>query len=116
MFLSIVCQKGGVGKSTLAVNIADVYSKKGKKVLLIDLDPQGNSTTYLHNKEKSTFDSLDLLENKKKIDIDQIPEVRENLCLIPSNQEVKRLISSKLVAGSILRKRETKKSLRVLIS
>ena len=105
MFLSIVCQKGGVGKSTLAVNIADVYSKKGKKVLLIDLDPQGNSTTYLHNKEQSTFDSLDLLENKKKIDIDQIPEVRENLYLIPSNQEVKRLISSKLVAGSILRKK-----------
>lgn len=52
--ISILCQKGGVGKTTAAVNIASVLSKIGYKTLLIDLDPQGNVATYL-NQEKKQF-------------------------------------------------------------
>ena len=85
MFLSIICQKGGVGKTTLSVNISHIFAKKGKKTLLIDLDPQGNSTTYLsNNKDKKALSSLDLLDTRDPIDPENIPEVRENLYLIQS--------------------------------
>ena len=107
MFISIICQKGGVGKTTLSVNISDIIAKKGKKTLLIDLDPQGNSTTYLYNKKKnSSFDTLTLLEEKEPINLEEITEVRENLFLIPANQKIKRLINEKLFAGSVLYKRK----------
>ena len=46
--ISIVCQKGGVGKTTIVVNLSSMFSKKGYKTLLIDLDPQGNLSTYLN--------------------------------------------------------------------
>jgi len=95
--LSIINQKGGVGKTTLSVNISDIIAKKGKKTLLIDLDPQGNSTTYLYNKKKNcSFDALTLLEEKEPINLEEITEVRENLFLIPANQKIKRLINEKL--------------------
>ena len=107
MFISIICQKGGVGKTTLSVNISDIIARNDKKTLLIDLDPQGNATTYLYNKkEEHSFDVLSLLEGKEPIDIDELPEVRKNLFLIPANQKIKRLISEKLFAGSVLYNRK----------
>jgi len=60
--ISVVNQKGGVGKSTSAINIAAYLAKKGFNILLIDLDPQSNSTSglgvYPENIEKSIYDAI----------------------------------------------------------
>lgn len=79
-------QKGGVGKTTSAVNIAASVGILGKKVLLIDLDPQGNTTSGVGiNKKNLKATSYELLINETTADKAIIQTEFKNLAVIPSN-------------------------------
>ncbi len=84
MILSVSNQKGGVGKTTSAINISAGLALKGKKVLLLDLDPQGNATSGL-NVEKDNMGIYDVMINGENIENVIMETQVKNLFLIPSN-------------------------------
>jgi chromosome partitioning protein len=87
--IAICNQKGGVGKTTTSINLAAYLAMAGKKVMLIDLDPQANATSGIginkHDIKKSTYHIL--LEESELAEILQKTNI-DNLVLAPSNLDL----------------------------
>ena len=83
--IAVTNQKGGVGKTTTAVNVAFYLAKAGKSVLLVDFDPQGNATSGLgFNKQELEKDVLDVVQNGAAIKDVALKTKQKRLFLLPA--------------------------------
>ena len=114
-------QKGGVGKSSIAVNLAAISAYNGLKTLVIDLDPQCNSTHYLLGDDSNlpTSDIKDFFEQTLSFQLKPHPPSNyvhetpfENLWLIPSNPDVTDLQSKLETKHKIYKLRDALQELR----
>nr|WP_316650988.1 ParA family protein [uncultured Gellertiella sp.] len=87
--ITIANQKGGVGKTTTAINLATALAAIGERVLIIDLDPQGNASTGLGIDRKNRLhSSYDVLVGASTVGETAVPTAVPNLSIIPSTMDL----------------------------
>ena len=88
--IAIFNQKGGVGKTTTNINLAACLALKGKKVLIVDSDPQGNTTSGIGIRkkglEKTTYEVL--IDEKMKVEDAILPTIVKNLDIVPASVQL----------------------------
>ena len=83
--VSIANQKGGVGKTTTSINLSTILANRGKRILLIDADPQGNATSGIGVDKEVELSTYDLLVSENRA-IEVIKKTKiKNLYICPSN-------------------------------
>lgn len=84
--IAICNQKGGTGKTTTAVNLAACLADLGKRVLLVDLDPQGNASSGIGiNKSELEFSVYEIILNKKSVSEVVVNSIVRNVDVLPCN-------------------------------
>jgi chromosome partitioning protein len=99
--LAIANQKGGVGKTTTAINLGTALAAVGEGVLILDLDPQGNASTGVGIAEDARpVTSFDVLTGKSTIAKAATRTLVPNLCLVPANADLVGLESEMMAEGN----------------
>jgi len=86
--VALTNQKGGVGKTTTAINLSAALAANQKKILLIDLDPQGNASTGLGVDKKNKNSSYDLFHIKTELNSITVKTVVDNLDIVPASMDL----------------------------